>query len=209
LVHTINFENLLEDHPDLDEIWMVRIIDIEQVRAPKTITDGLGNLCMLFAGALGEDDIRLFKYHARELGWNGKIVEVRVATDVNYEWSHSNLDRSIEDGYEAADETITFHSFLTSYIAGDKRSAKRHANDLKEYELGFLARALAADTSAEAAPAIEALIKLDPAWKRSPRAELGKIVYEPKTLDLLTRDLATAGLAQAIDRDLREDHIRA
>ena len=209
LVHTINFENLLEDHPDLDEIWVVRIIDIEQVRAPKTIKDGLGNLCMLFAGALGEDDVRLFKYHARELGWNGKIIEIRVASDINYEWSHSNLDHGIEDGYEAADEAITFHSFLTSYIAGDKRTAKRHANDLKDYALGFLARALAADTPAEAAPAIESLIKLDRAWKRSPRAELGKIVYEHKTLDLLTRDLATAGLAQPIDRGLPEDHIHA
>jgi predicted acylesterase/phospholipase RssA len=199
LVQTINFENLLEDHPDLDEIWVIRIIDTQQIRAPKTITDGLGNLCMLFAGALGEDDVHLFKYHARELGWKGKIIEVRVATDVSYEWSHSNLNRAIEDGYEAADEAIIFHSFLTNYLAGDKRTAKRYAHDLKDYTLGFLARALAADTPAEAAPAIESLIKFDRAWRRSPRAELGKIIYEDKTLDLLTRDLAAAGLPDAIE----------
>jgi len=199
LVQTINFENLLEDHPDLDEIWVVRIIDTQQVRAPKCMTDALGNLCMLFAGALGEDDVQLFKYHARELGWKGKIIEIRVATDLSYEWSHSNLKRGIEDGYDAADEAITFHSFLTTYLAGDKRTAKRHANDLKDYALGFVARALAADTPAEAAPAVKSLIKLDGAWRRGPRAELGKIIYDDKTLDLLMRDLATAGLPPATE----------
>jgi predicted acylesterase/phospholipase RssA len=196
LVQTISFENLLEDHPDLDEIWVVRIVDTQQVRAPTCMTDAIGNLCMLFAGALGEDDVRLFKYHARELGWKGKIIEVRVSTDLGYEWSHSNLKHGIEDGYDAADEAITFHSFLTNYLAGDKRTAKRHATDLKDYALGFLARALAADTPAEAAPAIESLIKIDRGWKRSPRTELGKIIYEDKSLDLLTRDLAAAGLPQ-------------
>jgi hypothetical protein len=122
-----------------------------------------------------------------------------VATDISYDWSHSNLDHAIKDGYEAADEAIIFHSFLTNYLAGDKRTAKRHANDLKDYALGFFARALAADTPAEAAPAIESLIKADRAWRRSPRAELGKIIYDDKTLDLLMRDLATAGLPPATE----------
>jgi predicted acylesterase/phospholipase RssA len=199
LVQTINFENLLEDHPDLDEIWVVRIVDTQQVRAPKSMTDSLGNLCMLFAGALGADDVQLFKYHARELGWKGKIIEIRVSTDLGYEWSHSNLKHGIEDGYHAADEAITFHSFLTTYLAGDKRTAKCHANDLNGYELGFLARALAADTPAEAAPAIESLITLDRAWKRSPRAELGKIICDDETLDRLMRDLSIAGLPPAVE----------
>jgi hypothetical protein len=42
-----------------------RIVSREQVRPPENLTEALGNLCMLFAGALGDDDIRLFKYKAK------------------------------------------------------------------------------------------------------------------------------------------------
>src|SRR5919109_59428 len=61
LVDTVNFKNLLEDHPDLDEIWISRIVDARQIRAPRNLHDALGNLCMLFAATVGEDDVRLFK----------------------------------------------------------------------------------------------------------------------------------------------------
>lgn len=33
---------------------------------------------MLFAAALGEDDVKLFRWHAKERGWPGRIVEIRV-----------------------------------------------------------------------------------------------------------------------------------
>lgn len=51
---------------------MSRIVDIRQVKAPRNITEALGNLCMLFAGALGDDDVKLFKFHAEKEGFPSK-----------------------------------------------------------------------------------------------------------------------------------------
>ena len=72
LVDTVNFSRLLEDHRDLDEIWVSRIVDVSQARPPRNITESLGNLCMLFAGSLGDDDVKLFKYHAKDEGWKAR-----------------------------------------------------------------------------------------------------------------------------------------
>jgi hypothetical protein len=54
---------LLQDHPDLDEIWVSRIVDAQQVRKPQNLHDSLANLCQLFAATVGEDDVRLFEHH--------------------------------------------------------------------------------------------------------------------------------------------------
>ena len=59
LVDTVNFESLLEEHPDMDEIWVVRIVDSKQIRKPENLHDALANLCQLFAATVGEDDVKL------------------------------------------------------------------------------------------------------------------------------------------------------
>jgi predicted acylesterase/phospholipase RssA len=139
LVDTVNFKSLLADHhkgkkeaDQLKEIWINRIVDMRQIRQPLNQHDALGNLCQMFAATVGEDDIRLFKFHARQnnrraqqqagnpqtrlpyhalkkdgtpeqpLEWRGIIVEVPVDGTINYEWSHSNLERSRERGRVAA-----------------------------------------------------------------------------------------------------------
>jgi hypothetical protein len=66
LVDTVNFRSLLEEHPDLDEIWVSRIVDSQQIRKPENLHDALANLCQLFASTVGEDDVKLFKYHVIE-----------------------------------------------------------------------------------------------------------------------------------------------
>jgi predicted acylesterase/phospholipase RssA len=123
LVDTVNFKNLLEDHPDLDEIWISRIVDADQVRQPRNLHDSLANLCELFAAAVGEDDVKLFKYHVKfgeietetnetkkakqtkaTKAWTGTIVEIPVDSNINFEWSRSNLDLGIKDGARAAIE---------------------------------------------------------------------------------------------------------
>lgn len=106
LIDTVNFYELLEDHPDIDEVWVSRIVDAGQVRAPHNIADALGNLCMLFAATVGEDDIKLFRYHVKERGWKGQIVEIRVSDRIDFEWSHSNLDHGREYGYRATDNAL-------------------------------------------------------------------------------------------------------
>jgi predicted acylesterase/phospholipase RssA len=102
LVHTMNFERLLEDHPDLDEVWIVRIVDRSQVRPPKTLHQSLENAYMLFAASLGQANVELFRYHARELGWRGRIIELPVSPKVNFDWNHGNLDLGVSEGYAAA-----------------------------------------------------------------------------------------------------------
>lgn len=110
LVDTVNFKDLLEDHEDLDEVWVVRIVDDNQIRAPRDLTDGLGNLCMLFAATVGEDDIKLFKHHLKRRKDEGErlpeLIELSVSPAINYDWNHSNLDRGIQAGYEAAEQAL-------------------------------------------------------------------------------------------------------
>jgi predicted acylesterase/phospholipase RssA len=67
LVDTVNFEGLLDLQKQLgykiDEIWISRIVDSKQIRKPENLHDALANLCQLFAASVGEDDVKLFKYH--------------------------------------------------------------------------------------------------------------------------------------------------
>ena len=107
LVDTVNFKDLLEDHPDLDEVWVSRIVDSSQVRPPNNIADALANLCQLFAATVGDDDIKLFRYHVKEEGkWKGRIVEIKVSDKIDFEWTHANLDRGCAAGYRATDDAI-------------------------------------------------------------------------------------------------------
>jgi len=111
LVDTVNFQSLLEEHPDLDEIWINRIVDAAQIRKPNNLHDALANLCQLFAATVGEDDVRLFKYHLKcplpgEKSWNGTVVEIQVQSKIGFEWNHSNLDLGRELGKEAAGNAI-------------------------------------------------------------------------------------------------------
>ncbi len=125
LVDTVNFESLLEEHPDLEEIWVSRIVDSQQIRKPENLHDALANLCQLFAATVGEDDVRLFKYHVRydspEPGkngrngkngkngkkkWSGTVVEIHVPGHINFKWNHSNLDNGRALGEAAAKQAI-------------------------------------------------------------------------------------------------------
>lgn len=105
-VDTVNFEDLMRNHPDLDEVWVSRILDIKQVRKPDNLYDALNNLVMLFAATTSEDDVKLFKYHVAKTHPNLKVIEIPVAFNIDYDWNYSNLDRSIAEGYDAADHVL-------------------------------------------------------------------------------------------------------
>jgi predicted acylesterase/phospholipase RssA len=109
LVDTVNFESLLEEHQDLEEIWVSRIVDSKQIRKPENLHDALANLCQLFAATVGEDDVKLFKYHVRsEKDKHRKrtIVEIRVPGHINFKWNHSNLENGRELGRAAGKQAI-------------------------------------------------------------------------------------------------------
>jgi hypothetical protein len=154
MLDTVNFKRLLFDHhrPDegdaLHEIWINRIVDVRQIRQPRNQHDALGNLCQMFAATVGEDDIKLFKFHVRQNNrtqppakgtklpyhdldakgeerrtqppkWSGIIVEIPVDETINYEWSHSNLEKARDRGRIAASAV---HKLYKHYVA-EKRTS--------------------------------------------------------------------------------------
>jgi predicted acylesterase/phospholipase RssA len=106
LIDTVNFQHLLEDNLDLEEIWISRIVDANQVLPPRNLHDSLANLCELFCATVGEDNIEIFKcrlQHEDPERWKKiRIVEIPVDCTINFEWSHSNLKHGIESGEAAA-----------------------------------------------------------------------------------------------------------
>jgi predicted acylesterase/phospholipase RssA len=122
LIDTVNFKNLLEDHFDLDEIWISRIVDATQIHPPQNLDNALSNLCQLFAATVGEDDIKLFYYHVKDgirvngqlKQWTGTIVEVHVNPYVNFDWSQRNLKDGEERGYRAADRAYKKYEQATN-----------------------------------------------------------------------------------------------
>jgi predicted acylesterase/phospholipase RssA len=117
LVDTVNFEDLLEDHhtdtEPVDEIWVSKIVDFEQINTPTNVCDALGNLCMLFAATVGEDDTRLFKYHAildqKKEPWLGDVIELDFGGHTNFDWNHHNFENGVKVGREAAKEALHKH----------------------------------------------------------------------------------------------------
>ena len=117
LVDTVNFRNLVEDHPDLDEIWVCRIVDYRQVRLQKNLHDSLGNLCEQFAAEVGENDIELFKSHLRKSGGRTpRVVEIplNAKTKINYRWDHENLDIGCAEGWRAVMDLMGGQTDLTA-----------------------------------------------------------------------------------------------
>jgi hypothetical protein len=89
----------------------------------ENLHDALANLCQLFAATVGEDDVKLFKYHVKcdePRKWTGTVVEIHVPAHINFKWNHSNLENSRELGYEAAKQAIQALSDKEPDINADK-----------------------------------------------------------------------------------------
>lgn len=127
LVDTVNFKSLLEEHHDLDEIWVSRIVDSQQIRKPNNLHDAMANLCQLFAATVGEDDVKLFKYHVKYDGpkkWTGTVVEIHVPAHINFKWNHSNLDHGRALGRVATDEAIAAYKDAGVKLAQDNKEPR-------------------------------------------------------------------------------------
>ena len=105
-IDTVNFEHLLENHPDLDEVWVSRILDRKQVRPADNLYQSMNNLVMLFASTTSEDDVKLFKYKLREMNSKVKVVEIHVSHQTNYDWTWSNLEASMLHGEAAVERAL-------------------------------------------------------------------------------------------------------
>src|SRR5712664_4261320 len=131
LVDTVNFQSLIEEHGnELDEIWVSRIVDSKQIRKPKNLHDSLANLCELFAATVGEDDVKLFKYHLKEeKRWPGTVVEIHVPRHINFKWNHSNLDQGRREGKAAAEKAYAAYEAAGG---GIKKEKLRFINERKD-----------------------------------------------------------------------------
>ncbi|HZQ13771.1 MAG TPA: hypothetical protein VFB31_13275 [Pseudolabrys sp.] len=93
-----------------------------------------------------------------------------------------------------------FYLFLGSYLLGDLANTVHHANQIvgDNYALGLIARALAASASGEpgrAAPALNRLAAINPAWKLNLRGELDRLIPVAALADRITTDLGRVARA--------------
>lgn len=120
LVETVNFAPLLRDHPDIDEVWVSRIVDESQVKPARDLAGALGNLPMQFAAEVGEDDVKLFREHLRnQTTMRPRVVEIpiRKDTQLTFDWKHSNLKQGFREGYEAVTSLLASDPELKSDVA--------------------------------------------------------------------------------------------
>jgi hypothetical protein len=90
------------------------------VRPPRNIPEALGNLFMLLAATVGEDDVKLFRFHVKvDKKWLGRIYEMNVAPVINFKWSYGNLDCGRKADYDAASEVL---KDLRMSVLGQKRT---------------------------------------------------------------------------------------
>lgn len=116
LVDTVNFVNLLRDHPDLDEVWVNRIVDESQVKPARTLAQSLANLPMQFAAEVGQNDVRLFRQHLlNQTRMGPRVVEVPIVpnTKVGFEWRLSNLMQGFKEGQQAAKALLDSDAHLS------------------------------------------------------------------------------------------------
>ena len=144
LVDTLNFKKLLQEHDGLEEIWINRIVDTYQVHKPKNLHDALANLCQLFAATVGEDDIKLFKHHVKENNLKkeddkpqffGTIIEIEVSDQINFHWSHENLDKGRKCGAKAADDAVKLYKWCQENNKKKADKVLMIPDDLKDAEI--------------------------------------------------------------------------
>jgi tetratricopeptide (TPR) repeat protein len=144
------------------------------------------------AFAAGDKAIERNKYDMRSTGGYGqRLVAV------------GEIDRGMEMLMRAGGEggvrpaVDQFFLFLGSYLRGDAAAAAFHAGQLTSdtFQLGLLARALAAATAGEhevACAALDRLFALNREWRDDARAQLDKFFPAAFIVDRLAADLAAA-----------------
>lgn len=111
VIDCVNLDVLLDEHQDLDEIWVVKIADYKEVIPPANLIDSELISVMLPFDTISDDDIKLFAYRLKEYNQkkntNIRLINIEMKYEkVNYHWNHSNLDEGIKAGYEGALRSI-------------------------------------------------------------------------------------------------------
>jgi len=95
-VDTVNFKSLLDNHPDLEEVWVLKIVDYKQMKRPQNLVEGLSNFPMIFADTVADDDIKLFRYHLLE----------EEKFDLKYEKAEYEADSRLDEYDEKMKPTL-------------------------------------------------------------------------------------------------------
>lgn len=106
---TVNFGGLLANHSDLDEVWVLNILDYNTVKPPKNQLEADLLAVELPMATIAQNDIKLFSYYLQEAGLDEKIklVKINLSTeDIDYFWKQSTLEHGIQAGYDGATATI-------------------------------------------------------------------------------------------------------
>ncbi len=111
VINTVDLDQLT-DHPDLDEIWVIKIADYKAARPPENLIEAALLGVMLPFDTISDDDIDLFSHrpqaHNRQRDKKIQFINVLMAYgDVDYHWNHANLDRGIRVGYDGTLNSIS------------------------------------------------------------------------------------------------------
>jgi len=111
VINTVELGTLIEhDHKDeIDEIWVVKIADYQEVKPPQNLIEASLVAVMLPFDTISDDDIEIFTDHLRHSKDNEKTTLIKIHMNygaVNYHWSHANLKEGIKTGYEGTLKAI-------------------------------------------------------------------------------------------------------
>lgn len=105
----LNLNHLLDNCSDVDEVWIMKILDYEEIKAPKNQLEADLLAVELPFITIADSNLKLFKYRLKERGLQEriKVVEIDVNfNELNFFWKQSTLKKGIEVGYQGAIETI-------------------------------------------------------------------------------------------------------
>jgi hypothetical protein len=106
---TVNFKDLLRNHPDLDEIWVINILDYKEIKPPENPLEADLLAVELPFTTIAHDDVKLFAGHLKAAGLDQRIKLVKINVsykDLDFFWKQSTLEKGIEVGYAGAMATI-------------------------------------------------------------------------------------------------------
>ena len=106
---TVNFKGLLRNHPDLDEIWVINILDYKEIKPPENPLEADLLAVELPFTTIAHDDVKLFAGHLKAAGLDQRIKLVKINVsykDLDFFWKQSTLEKGIEVGYAGAMATI-------------------------------------------------------------------------------------------------------
>ncbi len=103
-IHATNFTYILQDHPDIQEIWVTRILDRRATSNPQTLSEALNNLITLFTTLNNEKDFKLLKLKIKKTAPHIKIIEIPLICD--FDTPTPDFYKDISRGYNIASDVL-------------------------------------------------------------------------------------------------------